>query len=34
VYGGGTSTNGMSNGDTQESFALGGTLGVNVTPSF
>lgn len=34
VYGGGTSTNGISNGDTQESFALGATLGVNVTPSF
>lgn len=34
VYGGETSTNGIANDDTQESFALGGTLGVNVTPSF
>lgn len=34
VSGGETSTNGISNGDTQESIALGGTLGVNVSPSF
>jgi hypothetical protein len=34
VYGGETSTDGVSNDDTQESLALGGTVGVNVTPSF